>query len=36
VVAEARGLDPEALAAATRANTFSVFPKLKPAGGRSH
>jgi TatD DNase family protein len=36
VVAEARGLEPEALAAATRANTLSVFRKLQPAGGRSH
>jgi TatD DNase family protein len=36
VVAEARGLKLEALAAATRANTLSVFPKLQPAGGRLH
>jgi TatD DNase family protein len=36
VVAEARGLELEKLAAATRANTLSVFSKLQPAGGRSH
>ena len=36
VVAEARGLKPEALAAATRANTLNVFPKLRSAAGRSH
>jgi TatD DNase family protein len=36
VVAEARGLEPAALAAATRDNTLSVFSKLLPAGGRSH
>jgi TatD DNase family protein len=36
VVAEALGLEPEALAAATRANTLRVFNKLQPAGGRSH
>jgi TatD DNase family protein len=36
VVAEARGLKLETLAAATRANTLSVFSKLQPAGGRSH
>jgi len=36
VVAEARGLAPEALAAATRANTLNVFTKLRSAGdGRS-
>jgi TatD DNase family protein len=34
VVAEALGLEPEALAAATRANTLNVFPKLQSAGGR--
>ena len=34
VVAEARGLEPEALAAATRANTLNVFTKLRSAGGR--
>ncbi len=33
VVAEARGLEPEALAAATRANTLNVFTKLRSAGG---
>ncbi len=36
VVAEARGLKPEALAAATRANTLRVFPKLESSVGRSH
>jgi TatD DNase family protein len=36
VVAEACGLEPAALAAATRDNTLSVFSKLLPAGGRSH
>jgi TatD DNase family protein len=36
VVAEARGLEPEALAAATRANTHAIFRRLPPAGGRSH
>jgi TatD DNase family protein len=36
VVAEARGLAPEALAAATRANTLNVFPKLQSAAGRPH
>jgi TatD DNase family protein len=36
VVAEARGIAPEALAAATRANTLKVFPKLEPAAGRPH
>jgi TatD DNase family protein len=36
VVAEARGIKPEALAEATRANTLKFFCKLKPAGGRSH
>ena len=36
VVAEARGLTPEALAAATRANTLNVFPKLQLAAGQSH
>ena len=36
VVAEARGIEPEALAAATRANTLSFFSKLPPDGGRSH
>jgi TatD DNase family protein len=33
-IAEARGIAPEALAEATRANTFRVFPKLDPAGIR--
>jgi TatD DNase family protein len=36
VVAEARGLKPDALAAATRANTLKFFSKLQLAGGRSH
>ena len=36
VVAEARGIEPEALAAATRSNTLRFFSKLPPAGGRSH
>ena len=36
VIAEARGLKPEALAAATRANTLNVFRKLHSAAGRSH
>jgi TatD DNase family protein len=36
VVAEARGLELEAFAEATRANTLRVFSKLQPAGGRSH
>jgi TatD DNase family protein len=36
VVAEARGLELEAFADATRANTLRVFSKLQPAGGRSH
>jgi TatD DNase family protein len=36
VVAEARGLKPDALAAATRANTLNVFLKLESSGGRSH
>jgi TatD DNase family protein len=36
VVAEARGLKFEALAAATRANTLSVFPKLESPGGPTH
>jgi TatD DNase family protein len=36
VVAEARGLKLEALAAATRANTLKFFSKLQSAGGRSH
>jgi TatD DNase family protein len=36
VVAEARGIEPEALAAATRANTLSFFSKLQSAGGQSH
>jgi TatD DNase family protein len=36
VVAEARGLKPEALAAATRANTLAVFHKLPPADGSPH
>jgi TatD DNase family protein len=31
-VAETRGLQPEALAAATRANTLSIFRKLDPGG----
>ena len=35
VVAEARGLTPEALAEATRANTLNVFPKLQLAAGQS-
>jgi TatD DNase family protein len=35
VVAEARGLELEAFAEATRANTLRVFSKLQPAGGRS-
>ena len=35
VVAEARGLEPEALAEATRANTLTSFRKLRSAGGRS-
>ena len=34
VVAEARGLELEKLAAATRANTHAVFRKLQPAGGK--
>jgi TatD DNase family protein len=34
VVAEARGLELEKLAAATRANTLSVFSKLDSAGGK--
>jgi TatD DNase family protein len=36
VVAAARGLTCEALAAATRANTLKVFPKLDSSGGPSH
>jgi TatD DNase family protein len=36
VVAEARGMTPEALATATRANTRDVFRKLQLVGGRSH
>ena len=36
VVAEARGIEVEALAAATRANTLNVFSKLQPAAGRPH
>ena len=36
VVAEARGLEPEALAAATRANTFKLFSKLPQVVGLSH
>jgi TatD DNase family protein len=36
VVAEARGLDLEELAKATRANTHDVFHKLTPAGERAH
>jgi TatD DNase family protein len=36
VVAEARGIEPEAFAEATRANTLRFFSKLEPAGGRSH
>jgi TatD DNase family protein len=36
VVAAARGIAPEALAAATRANTLRVFPKLDSSSGRSH
>jgi TatD DNase family protein len=35
-VAGARSLEPEALAAATRANTLDIFRKLQPTGGRSH
>jgi TatD DNase family protein len=35
-VAEARGITPEALAEATRANTLDIFRKLQPTGGRSH
>ena len=34
VIAEARGMAPEALAAATRANTLRVFPKLDRGGSR--
>jgi TatD DNase family protein len=34
VVAEARGITPEALAAATRANTHAIFQRLPPAGGK--
>ena len=34
VVAEARGIEPEALAAATRANTLRFFSRLEPAGGK--
>ena len=34
MVAEARGLDLEELAAATRDNTLSVFSRLQPAGGK--
>jgi len=36
VVAEARGLDLEELAKATRANTHDVFHKLTPASERAH
>jgi len=36
VVADARGVAPETLAAATRANTLRVFPKLQPAAGQPH
>jgi TatD DNase family protein len=36
VVAEARGIKPEALAVATRANTHAIFRRLPPTGGRSH
>jgi TatD DNase family protein len=36
VVAEARGIEPETLAAATRANTLNFFPKLQSAAGRPH
>lgn len=36
VVAEARGLDLEELAKATRANTHDVFHKLTPVGERAH
>jgi TatD DNase family protein len=36
VVAEARGLRPEALAAATRANTLNIFSRLRSASGQSH
>ena len=35
VVAEARGIEPAALAAATRTNTLNVFSKLRSAGGRT-
>ena len=34
VVAEAKGIAPEALAAATRANTLRLFPKLDQGGPR--
>ena len=34
VVAEARGLEPEALAAATRANTHAIFRRLPPTAGK--
>jgi TatD DNase family protein len=36
VIAEARGLDLDTLAEATRANTHTIFRKLTPAGGRPH
>ena len=35
-VAEARGIKPETLASATRANTLNVFPRLQSAAGRPH
>jgi TatD DNase family protein len=34
VVAEARGMTPEALAEATRANTYAIFQRLPPAVGK--
>jgi hypothetical protein len=34
VVAEARGITPEALAAATRANTHAIFQRLPSAVGK--
>ncbi len=34
VVAEARGIEPEALATATRANTLKFFSKLPPVVGK--
>jgi TatD DNase family protein len=35
-VAAARGIAPAEFAAATRANTLRIFPKLNASGGRSH